>query len=400
VLTLSTRLETVHQAVTPGQREAIYRFRYAILVGKRRHTTLPGVDHERRIWQTPGDEDPSTRQLFTGQPEQLDAAARWRRWAPGMLPDDVCERYSLGLVDTIDELAVAEVSRIVASPHAPPNRRLAILALFQACFEACLDPSSGADLLVFEVHPGLVREVAKLFGARRYGAALRQRSSGVLVPMLIVVSDLAQFERAGSLFTPLAWKTFVLGRRARVELGGLAARFIDDLDAGVEPERSWPVAEARFFRRAVARSSLFTGLRPGIVDELMARGRIRELDEGQHLVHEHEDLNEMYVVLAGCFEIFAKRKSVDVAGEGEIIGELAVLSPETRRRALGVVALTPARVLSLSPSALRSLALGDPEGGYQVMFNLARITAERFGETSRLVGRLDAELERLTPRPG
>lgn len=395
MLALSTRLETVHQAMSAAQREAIYRFRYEVLVGKRRHSTLPGVDPVRRVWQTPSDEDPSTLQFFTGRPEQLDAVARWRRWAPGMIPDDVREGYSLELVDAIDELAVAEVSRIVASPHAPPSRRLAILALFKACFEACLE-GEGADVLVFEVHPGLVREVAKLFGARRYGAALRERSGGVQVPMLIVVSDLSWFERAGSLFTPLAWKTFVLGRRARADVGGLADRLVDDLQDSLDPEQSWPAAEARFFRRAVARSSLFAGLRQGIVDELLARGRVRELCEGETLLGEDDRVDEMYVVLDGCFEIFAKRRSIDVAGAGEIIGELAILSPETQR-ALAVVALTPGRILALTRAALRNLALGDPEAGYQVMFNLARITAERFGEKSRLVGRLDAELERLTP---
>jgi len=153
--------------------------------------------------------------------------------------------------------------------------------------------------------------------------------------------------------------------------------------------------EERFYRRGVDRCSFFTGLRPAIVEELMARGTVREVDEGEVILHEDDRVEEMYVVLEGCFEIFANGKSVDVAGKGEIVGEVAIFSPQTQRTAI-VEALIPSRVLALTPSALRNLALGDPEAGYQVMFNLARFTAERFGEKSRLVGRLDAEIERLT----
>jgi CRP-like cAMP-binding protein len=127
----------------------------------------------------------------------------------------------------------------------------------------------------------------------------------------------------------------------------------------------------------------------------MARGTVREVQEGEVILHEDDRNEEMYVVLDGCFEIFSNGKSVDVAGKGEIVGEIAMFSPGTRRTAV-VEALIPSRVLALTPTALRNLALGDPEAGYQVMFNLARFTAERFSEKSRLVGQLDAEIDRLS----
>jgi CRP-like cAMP-binding protein len=394
VLTLSTRLEAVNLATTVEERDAIYRFRYEVMIEQRGHTEQPGTNHDLRLCCTVSDDLPSTRHYYTGTPEQLDAVARLRRWEPGDIPDEVRETYSLELVPQLEELAVAELSRVVARPDAPADARLAILGLFRACFEACLEPR-GADLLVFDVHPGLVRHFAKLLGARRYGGDLTRRTGGLRVPMVIVVSDCGHFERAGSLFTPLAWKTFVLGRRPKVDVGSFAVRLVDDLEHAVDPEQTWPLMEERFYRRGVDRCSFFTGLRPAIVEELMARGTVREVDEGEVILDEDDRIEEMYVVLEGCFEIFANGKSVDVAGKGEIVGEVAIFSPQTRRTAI-VEALIPSRVLALTPAALRNLAMGDPEAGYQVMFNLARFTAERFGEKSRLVGRLDAELERLT----
>lgn len=393
MLSLATRLDTVLQATTAEQREAIQRFRYAVMIEERGRTNIPGTDHERRWCRTSADDEPGTLHLHTGSIAELDTAARLRRWAPGRLPDDIRETYSLDLVPQLDDLAIAELSQIVARPIAPARARLSILSLFKAAFEACLEPG-GADLLVFDAHPGLVRHFAKLLGARRYGGDLTRRSGGLQVPMVIVVSDCSHFERAGSLFAPLAWKTFVLGRRPKIDVGSFAVRLVDDLAHNVDTEQTWPAMEERFFRRGVDRCSFFAGLRPAIVEELMARGTVREVDEGEVILHEDDPIEELYVVLDGGFEIFTNGKSVDVAGKGEIVGEIALFSPGTRRTAI-VEALIPSRVLALTPAALRNLALGDPEAGYQVMFNLARFTAERFAEKSRLVGRLDAELERL-----
>lgn len=392
MLSLATRLDTVSQATTAEQREAIYRLRYAVLIEERGRVDVAGIDHELRRCHTAADDELGARHFFTGG-DQLDTAARLRRWAPGELPDEIRETYSLDLVPEIEDLAVAEISQIVARPLAPARARLSVLSLYRACFEACLE-SSGADLLVFDAHPGLVRHFARLLGARRYGGDLTRRSGGLQVPLVIVPSDCSHFERAGSLLTPLAWKTFVLGRRPKIDVGSFAVRFVDDLSHNLDCEQTWPAMEERFFRRGVDRCSFFSGLRPAIIEELMARGTVREIDEGEVILHEDDQIEEMYVVLEGCFEIFAHGKSVDVAGKGEIVGEIALFNPGTRRTAI-VEALIPSRVLALKPAALRNLALGDPEAGYQVMFNLARFTAERFGEKSRLVGRLDAEIERL-----
>src|SRR5690606_11335394 len=126
----------------------------------------------------------------------------------------------------------------------------------------------------------------------------------------------------------------------------------------VDPEQTWPAMEQRFFRRGVERWSFFEGLRQAIVDELMARGKVHELDEGGSLVDQGGDDGEMFVVLDGCLEIIANGKSVDVAGKGELVGEISILSPE-RRRTASVTALIPSKVLALNHHALRSLALGD-----------------------------------------
>lgn len=408
MLKLATRLDTVHHATTPGQRRAIYRLRYDVRVEHRGQLGIPGVDHDQHLLVTRDDEQPNTVQLYVGAGEHVDAAARMRSWAAGQLPDHVCEAWSLDFVNHLqrrgqEAFGVCELAEIVARPGVD-HERLAVLSLFRACFEHCLEhhldhrgaEHCGADLIVFDAHPGLVTHYAKLFGARRYGGAPVERypGKGVGVPMVIVVSDTDHLERVGSLFAPMAWKVFTLGRRKRADIGCFSVRFVNDLRPDVDPEQTWPAMEQRFFRRGVERWSFFEGLRQAIVDELMARGKLHELDEGGSLVDQGGDDGEMFVVLDGCLEIIANGKSVDVAGKGELVGEISILSPE-RRRTASVTALIPSKVLALNHHALRSLALGDSEAGHQVMLNLARFIAERFAEKTRLVAQLDEELARV-----
>ena len=396
MLELSTRLTKVNRATTAEERDAIYRFRYAIRVDEHGQVNGANIDHDKEMVFVIYDELPRTRHYYTGSVGSIDAVARMRSFAPGEVPDEVCERWSLDFVTNLDDLAIAEFSEVLARPSAVlDGERLSILALFNACFEACLEPG-GADLIVFDAHPGLVTHYAKLFGARRYGGdpIARRVGKGVGVPMVIAVSDTDHLERVGSMFAPLAWKTFTLGRRKRADIGSFSVRFVDDVRDDVEPEKTWPSMEERFFRRGVERWSFFEGLRQALIDELMARGQTREIAEGETLIDEGGAEGEMYVVLDGCLEILAGGKSLDVAGRGELLGEIAILSPE-RQRTATIVALIPSKVLSLNHASLRAMALGDSEAGHQVMLNLARFIAERFSEKARLVAGLDAEILRL-----
>lgn len=393
MLELTTRLDEVRQAKTAEQRDAIYSFRYDIRVRLRGQHDARGADHPRRMQFILEEDDlPSTTHLFTGSVETIDAIARVRRWAPGEVPDEVRELWSLDFVTNLDALSVAEFSDVLARPEPRDPERLAILSLFMRCFEMCLEPG-GPDLIVFDAHPGLISHYAKLLGARRYGGDLieRRAGKGVGVPMVLIPSDADYLQQVGSILAPMSWKAFVLGRRRKADIGSFSVRFVDDLRPGIEPGTSWPTMERRFFRRGVERWSFFEGLRDAVVDELMARGELRQLREGEALLAEGRGDGGMFVVVDGCLEILVKNTSVDVAGKGELVGEIALLSP-SRQRTATVRALVPSKVLVLTHSALRALNDGDPEAGFQVMLNLARFIAERFGQKNRLVGELDREL--------
>jgi len=393
----SKRFEVVREAETAEVRQAIYRFRYTVWVKERGWSSVAGIDPFADMVTTPDDEGEGVTHFYTGSVygADLDSSARLRTWAPGELPDTVREFYSLDrLVQArgAGALKVAELGCVVAHPESRRKANLPVASLFRAAFQVCLD--ADVDLLVFALHPGMVAAAARVFGARRYGAALRDDHSGPLRPLVVVPSDTDHHERVGSLFAGPAWKHFVLGRRPCVDLGPLTPCFVERDERAFSPDARWADYEERFFRRGVDRWSFFEGLRPGVTEELMARGELREVEIGTRLLDDEEEPREMFVVIEGCFEVLVGDRAVDVAGKGELIGEVSVLSPGGERTA-SVQALTPAKVLALDDAALCALNSGDPEAGYLVMINLARFIAERFRERARLVGRLEREIRDL-----
>ena len=388
----SPRFENVRRAQTPEACDAIFLFRFEVLVHERGWVDYPGVDPAEHLVRSADDEGPGVTHLFTGSlyGRELDAVARLRVFAAGEVPETLRRNYALDRLPGVDELGIAELGMIIAHPATERQANLPIASLFRVAFDQCLE--AGAQLLFFAVHPGMVAACGRVMGAQRYGAPAFADHSGPLVPMVIIPSNSEHHERLGSLFAGAAWKHFVLARRPRLDTSAFADRLVDELGREFSADDRWMHFEDRFYRRGVARWSFFDGLREAVIEELLARGRVRSLAVDDELFDEASAPSEMFVVLEGCFEILVGGRSVDVAGEGELIGEISVLSPAPSRTA-NVRALMRSRVLGFDQGALRSMTFGDPEAGYQVMFNLARFVAERFRERVRIMARLEKALE-------
>lgn len=106
---------------------------------------------------------------------------------------------------------------------------------------------------------------------------------------------------------------------------------------------------------------LLRGVGPEALAELLDGSSVREVAEGEWLIREGEQGNEMYVILRGHFEVSVREGSVDelVARRdpGEVVGEMALLGRATR--AASVRAATRGRVLEVGRAAFERL-LGSP----------------------------------------
>ena len=85
---------------------------------------------------------------------------------------------------------------------------------------------------------------------------------------------------------------------------------------------------------------------------------------------------ELYVVLKGEVEVFRGDAPIARLGPGEVFGEMAFFRYEGKRSA-SVRAVTPSRIVTLRRKWIDDLARSNPEGARAILFNLARVLAER-----------------------
>ena len=116
----------------------------------------------------------------------------------------------------------------------------------------------------------------------------------------------------------------------------------------------------------LARTPLFSGVEPELVEQLAAKSRARHVDAGKWLFRERDAGDEMYVVRAGQLEVVDERADVVIREyrRGDALGELALLTDSSRSvsvraaRATEVIAVGQADFTELlHSSAPLSLAL-------------------------------------------
>lgn len=97
---------------------------------------------------------------------------------------------------------------------------------------------------------------------------------------------------------------------------------------------------------------LFEGLNPADVDRVLALGRVRRYRSGEILFHEGDPSDTVHLIASGRIAIKAgtidgQTVTLAIRGAGDIVGELALLTPGVRRTAT-VVALEPVETLSIT----------------------------------------------------
>jgi CRP/FNR family cyclic AMP-dependent transcriptional regulator len=90
---------------------------------------------------------------------------------------------------------------------------------------------------------------------------------------------------------------------------------------------------------------------------------------GDCLISARESSEAMYVIIDGTVDIRIGGASIDVAGRGEIVGEMALLSQSPR--SASVVALTPVRTARIDRNRFLDLVKTTPTFALDVMSVMA-----------------------------
>ncbi|MGV3564533.1 MAG: Crp/Fnr family transcriptional regulator [Nocardioides sp.] len=124
--------------------------------------------------------------------------------------------------------------------------------------------------------------------------------------------------------------------------------------------------------------SFFSAFTPQEIAKISSAGTRVTLPEGWAPISEKTGADKAYIILSGTVSVRQHGKEIAQVGEGDIVGEAAILNHSLR--SASIVALTPLELIHFTPEQLNRLAVEMPKFAEQ----LDAVAKERFagGEKS------------------
>jgi hypothetical protein len=374
---LLTKLEKVHVATTQAERDAVYRFRYTVYAAELGRE-IGGVDHERQIVTDADDEKETSYHLYVGTTESILGAIRVQVWEPGRVPESDFMISSMGRFPGINKLVVGEMGRfMIQRSH---RGKLILPSMARGVYEFLVG-ERNLDLAFLYCRPGLVNHYRRL-GARPYGGSMVDLPEGLEVPLVMVASDYAYFKAMKSPLAPYVKKYFgsSVDKRPPLDTSAYAHLFDDSaLPIVTDADKVWEEMQTSFLEVEENLPSFLENLPERVVRKLADQGYIMDTPAGMLLTREGHSEREMYVVLDGVYDVLIGEELIRQVGKGDVIGEVAFFHRSGRRSA-SVRAVRDGRIVTLRRKFLDDLAASDHKAAHAILFNLARILAERLAD--------------------
>jgi CRP/FNR family transcriptional regulator, cyclic AMP receptor protein len=119
--------------------------------------------------------------------------------------------------------------------------------------------------------------------------------------------------------------------------------------------------------------SFFSMFTPQEIATISASGTRVNLPKGWSPIWEDTPADKAYIILSGTVSVRQHGQEIAQLGEGDIVGEAAILNQSLRTAS--IVALTPLELIHLSSEALNRLAVEMPT----FQSALEKVAAERVG---------------------
>jgi hypothetical protein len=365
-------LEPVYIAETEAEREAVFSFRYSVY-GAELGRKLGHADHGRERVHDEEDDQPYTTLLYTDDGAgRLTGTIRIRRWEPGQVPAKDWETFSMERFAGLRDMPTAEIGRLMIEPG--HRGQLGLVSMACSVYQLYAG-ELAADVGFINCATGLVRHY-RLLGFRTYAGRMVPTADGIEVPLVLIPSDRAFLEQAGSFVAPFADLFYGPGRRAPVDISPWA----QVLDADSAPVRFdqaavWERVE-RLRQAADDHPSMLEALSEDTVRKLSDHGFLMDVPAGHLLTEKGLTQREIFVILDGAFEVHDGDRRIAVLGQGDVIGEVGFFGTSGRRMA-SVTAASDGQVLVLRRRFVDELMKNDPACAAEVLFGLARVLADR-----------------------
>jgi hypothetical protein len=355
-------------ATTEGERAAVARLRYEVYVDELAKSGLALADDTPGV-RDPNDERPMSYVHYVTVAGAVVGSLRADAYAPGDVPLELRERFSVDGLPEIDDVGISEIARFVIERSHRGSR--AALALGLATYRhGVLD--LGFHVSFSMAAPGLVHSYRR-FGFQPYAARLIETPDGVRIPLIAIWSDARRLASLGSPLAAMAALHFGPGRRKPLD----TRPFADRLEERNAPLRS----SAELVREPLEQMfddppPLFTGLSSKVLRWLSREAMVLDAGRGVLLLRKGLVDRELFVILDGALEVRPVGREPTRLGPGQPVGEVALFSSEGRRSA-DVVVADDATILVLRRRAIERMLDDVPAAGARFVVNLARQMADR-----------------------
>ncbi len=364
-----TRLEVVHRADSPAERDAVYRFRYTVYV-EELHKAVATADHTRRWIRDPEDDRPENVLLYTGTPDAVTGTLRMDIWNPGTVPEHIDRRFSLSFFPEIGKYTICETARLMVARKL--RGKLILPALSREAYRHAAERE--IYFLFGYCAPGLVGAYRRL-GSRPYAGDLISADDGLRVPLVNLTPDVRYYRAMNSPMLSLVREYYGGNKTLDFDLKRYAL-LVDGAGASESDVAAlWDQLEEELTDEG--QPSLFDDLPAAGAKTLLEQSYTLDVRPGQVVTRADLVEQEMFIIVDGTFEVVASDgRRLAVLTKGDMFGELAMFLASGRRTA-SIRARTPGKVLMLRRKYLRELIERDPGLASRVLFNIGRVMAER-----------------------
>ncbi len=355
-------------ASTTAQKQAIYRFRFDIF--GREMGLLGSLD----LWEEPSFHDELDEQsyhFFAESDGIVVGSIRITHGKPCATSEDFLKTYELNKFLTVlppEKLAVA-TRLMVSSRFRGSNLSL---RLMKRAAEYCID--QGVECVFIDCQPHLV-PLYQRFGFRPYRTVFNDPYVGVLMPLVIIISD---FDYLQQVRTPL-WKIISTKRQqVNPNLVNALNSLIDSAPSIITEEHDGK----EFFLEAVnghlrAKSKLdekwgfLEGLSSEDINTLVHGSYLLRCKKGAAIIHTNHATETMFLIIEGVLEFQEKGESLGFIGKGGVVGEFAYLVNISRTANI-MVASEGAALLAFDKKHMNRLIETHPRIAARCLLNLSR----------------------------
>jgi hypothetical protein len=352
------RMIDVRRATTTEEREAIYRFRYAVYVEEMGRYTA-AADHEHRRLVDP--EDDNSWNYFAHDGSSVVASHRCT-W--GGLGFSVRQIGQYGLQPFLDELP-ARVLFVGERTMVAASHRGTSVGAELAQRSTLPVPADDLCVVFGACEPHLISYYARLATVPYAPRNINSDESGYLVPLISFPRGIGVLDDLGSRRgTPRCIQRVIDGACAVTS-------------SAIVGERAYWERFVGTLRDLRARpGSLFEGFTDVEIRRCVARSSVIDCAAGDRVLKRNGTAHNVFVVLGGELEARDGATVIGGLGPGDVFGETAFLLG--RPRTLDVYAVAPGtRILSLSERVLREVMSEHPRLASRLLVNISKVLCER-----------------------